>query len=146
MSRLLALLFLLASAALAQESRWKGIEFLFGDWTAGSGKFSFHPNLNGQVVVRKNVSDVDKSARHEDLLVIYADAPGAALRAMYFDSEGHVIRYRVSTTSGSVVFESDGEGPPYRLSYWMAAGELKGKFEVGGRTYLEWSARKEPVR
>jgi hypothetical protein len=41
------------------------------------------------------------------------------------------------------VFESEGDGPTFRLSYWMAGGEMKGKFEVGGKTYLEWSARKE---
>jgi hypothetical protein len=144
-----------AVAALAQTggvSRWRGLEFLFGNWTGsgggepgkGSGKFSFRPELNEQVAVRRNLADVAGGQRHEDLLVVYADAPDEALRGMYFDSEGHVIRYRVTTPEpGRAVFLSEGEGPRYRLSYWMDGKVLKGKFEVGDRTYLEWSAVKD---
>ena len=155
MIRACALALMLVLAVAAQESgaaRWKSIDFLFGDWIgggtgqpgAGSGKFSFRPELGGQVVMRRNFNELARGDRHEDLMVIYAEGPGGAMHAMYFDTEGHVIRYRMSASGGDrVVFESEGEGPAYRLSYWLAGGELKGKFEVSGKTYLEWSAKKE---
>ena len=151
MMRAPALLLLAASWAWSADARWQGLEFLMGSWTgigggepgSGTGKFSFQPELNGQIVVRRNSNQVAQGRLHEDLLVLYADAPGGGLRGMYFDSEGHVIRYQVSTPGKDrVVMESEGEGPRYRLSYWMVDKVLKGKFEVGGRTYLEWSAEK----
>ena len=152
MKRAPALLLLTAWLACAQsagDARWKGLQFLFGNWTGtgggqpgnGSGKFSFKPELNGQVVVRRNANDVANGARHEDLLVIYPEGPEGAMRGMYFDSEGHVIHYKIATSaSGRAVFESDGAGPKYRLSYWVEGKVLKGKFEIGDRTYLEWDA------
>jgi len=153
MRRAIAILLWLACAAAAQETpRWEGLEFLLGRWAGagggqpgtGAGKFSFEAELNGQVIVRRSFNQLEKGARHEDLLVLYADGPNGAKRAMYWDTEGHVIRYRVSTPEvGRVVFESEGEGPGFRLSYWMAGREMKGKFEVGGKTYVEWSAKKE---
>ena len=154
MSRAFAILVLAACCICAQagDSRWKGLEFLFGDWKgmgtgepgAGVGKYSFQPDLNGQVVVRRSFNQLAKGPRHEDLLVIYADGPEGAQRGMYFDSEGHVIRYKVTTPGpGRAVFESEGEGPAYRLTYWMEGSNLKGKFEVGGRTYLEWDSARD---
>ncbi len=145
---------LAASLVCAQtgESRWKGLQFLFGNWKgsgsgepgAGSGQYSFQPELNGQVVVRRSYNQLAKGPRHEDLLVIYADGPEGARRGMYFDSEGHVIRYRMATPeAGRVVFESEGEGPGYRLTYWMHGDVLKGRFEVGGRTYLQWDSERD---
>jgi hypothetical protein len=152
---LLGALAICAGALPAQsgfEARWKGLAFLVGNWTGagggqpgqGSGKFSFRPDLNGQIMVRKNSNALDNGQKHEDLLVVYGDGPDSALRGMYFDSEGHVIRYRVTVPEpGRAVFESEGEGPRYRLSYWLEGKVLKGKFEVGDRTYLEWGATKD---
>jgi hypothetical protein len=155
MSRnLLIPLLALAMAAMAQpgdNSRWKGLEFLFGNWTAagggdpgtGIGRFTFQPDLNGQIVARRNLAETTGAGRHEDLLVIYRESEGVR-KAIYFDSEGHVIRYRVSTPGEKrAVFDSEGEGPRYRLTYWTDGSVLKGKFEVGDRTYLEWHAEKE---
>jgi hypothetical protein len=97
--------------------------------------------LKGQVVVRRSFNQLASGPRHEDLLVIYVDSPGGALRGMYFDSESHVIRYKITTPGPDrAEFESEGEGPHYRLTYWMAGKVLKGKFEVGDRTYLEWDS------
>jgi hypothetical protein len=147
-----AILLLTALLAWPQrsESRWQGLQFLIGNWKGagagdpgpGSGKFSFQPDLNGQVVVRRSFNELAKGSRHEDLLVVYAEGPDGAQRAIYFDSEGHVIRYKVATPApGRAVFESEGEGPQYRLSYWVEEGNVwKGKFEAGDRTYLEWDA------
>jgi hypothetical protein len=154
----LALAFAWAALSYAQNPsnpRWKGLDFLLGNWTgagsgqpgAGSGKFSFQPDLDRHVIVRRSFNQLASGPRHEDLLVIYADAPDGDLRGMYFDSEGHVIRYKVTTPAeGRAIFESDGAGPAYRLSYWMEGKVLKGKFDVGGRTYLEWGSEKESAK
>lgn len=77
-------------------------------------------------------------------MVIYLENAGP--RAIYFDSEGYVIRYLVSAPAADrVVFESEPEaaGPRYRLSYWMESGSLNGRFEVGGKTYLSWTSRRK---
>ena len=52
---------------------------------------------------------------HEDLMVIYPDAK----RAIYFDSEGHVINYAIEADGKSAVFvsEPDPAAPRYRLTY-----------------------------
>jgi hypothetical protein len=80
-------------------------------------------------------------------MYVFQDAPGSQLRAIYFDNEGHVIHYNVSTPkSQSVVFlSSPGEGPQFRLTYELTGGVMTGRFETqtpsqsGWRTYLEWS-------
>jgi len=103
--------------------------------------------LNSKIIVRHNRAEYDSGARHDDLMVIYLEGTP---RAIYFDSEGHVIRYKISFPADeSVVFESDGTqpGPKYRLSYWIEKGSLKGKFEVAPpgseyKTYMSWASRK----
>src|ERR1700722_16845299 len=80
------------------------LEFLLGKWTgmagekdtplgAGQGGFSFQTELNGKIIVRHNQAAYTSGERHEDLMVIYPDAPDSKPHAIYFDSEGHVIRY-----------------------------------------------------
>jgi hypothetical protein len=54
---------------------------------------------------------------HEDLTVVYPK--GRGLQALYWDNEGHVIRYLVRNEAGTVIFESE-PGPPgqrFRLVY-----------------------------
>jgi len=152
MKTAITLLLLLAGACLAEdggETRWRAVQFLLGNWATTetpantTGGFSFQKDLVGHVIIRRSFSQVENGPRHEDLLVIYAEGPGAGLRASYYDSEGHVIRYKVTAPAPDrAVFDSEGDGPRYRLSYWMAGKELKGKFEVGDKTYLEWAAVK----
>jgi hypothetical protein len=50
-------------------------------------------------------------------MVIYREKDGP--RAIYFDNEGHVIRYGVVSTPDSVSFVSDSlpTAPRYRLTY-----------------------------
>jgi len=141
-----------------QTADWKKLDFLIGKWVgvagekdtplgAGQGAFSFDFELNNKIIVRHNRAEYDSGARHDDLMVIYLEGTP---RAIYFDSEGHVIRYKISFSGDeSVVFESDGTqpGPKYRLSYWMENGSLKGKFEVAApgaeyKTYMSWGSRK----
>ncbi len=158
---LIALLTSLAALHAQTDDPWKKLDFLVGDWTglavekdtpvgAGQGAFSFQPELRRKIIVRRNQARYDSGAQHDDLMVIYLDPPGAAPRAIYFDTEGHVIRYALTFPSpGRVVFESDGSqpGPRYRLSYWKEGAVLHGRFEVGAaageyKPYLNWTSRK----
>ncbi len=143
------------------ESSLKKLEFLLGKWTgvagekdtplgAGQGAFSFEPQLDRKIIVRHNAAEYAAGPRHDDLMVIYLDSPNDAPRAIYFDSEGHVIRYNLALpATNTAVFESDGtqRGPRYRLSYWLEKNSLNGKFEVaapGGeyKTYMSWTSNK----
>lgn len=142
-------------------SDWKKLEFLLGNWTgsagekdtplgAGQGGFSFEPELNHKIIVRRNRSEYDSGVRHEDLMVIYLEEPTGAPRAIFFDSEGHVIRYNLSFPAPNrVIFESEATqpGPRYRLSYWLSGQSLAGRFEVASagtdyKTYLSWTSRR----
>ena len=154
----------LAALPLAAQNdpAWKRMEFLLGKWTgvageketplgAGQGAFSFDLELNQKIVVRRNNASYDSGVRHDDLMVVYFDGPkDSPPRAIYFDSEGHVIRYAVSFPSAQrVVFESDGSqpGPKYRLTYWMEGPSLKGTFELAPpgaeyKTYMSWASKR----
>ena len=141
---------------------WKKLAFLLGEWTgsagekdtplgAGQGDFSFQPELNRKIIVRRNQAAYDSGVRHEDLMVIYGDALEETPRAIFFDSEGHVIRYNLTFPAPNrVTFESEpGQaGPRYRLSYWMEGRALAGKFEVAPpgadfKTYMSWRSKKK---
>jgi hypothetical protein len=147
-------LLLLAAMPLAaqDDAAWKKLDFLAGQWIGvagaketplgpGQGTFSFQPELNHKILVRRNQARYDSGVSHDDLMIIYLEG---APRAIYFDTEGHTIHYRLTFPAPeSVVFDSEpGPGPAYRLSYWMEKGALQGKFEVGGKTYMTWSARR----
>jgi hypothetical protein len=146
---------------------WGPVQYLMGDWIGegggapgqGSGSFSFKPDLQGKILVRKNRAEYpatkDREAVvHDDLMVVYRDTPEGALRAMYFDSEGHTIRYEVQAPSdgGEVVFLSGAEPstPRYRLTYTRVDRDrLQIKFEIAppGKpeqftTYIEAGARR----
>jgi hypothetical protein len=144
------------------DSAWKKLEFLVGKWTgsagekdtplgAGQGGFSFEPELMRKIIVRRNRAAYDSGVRHEDLMVIYLDAPNDTPRAIYFDTEGHVIRYNLAFPAPNrVTFESDGTqpGPRYRVSYWLNGRALDGKFEVAPpgaeyKAYMSWTSRKD---
>jgi hypothetical protein len=146
----------------AADSAWTKLEFVLGRWTgtagekdtplgAGQGGFSFEPELNQKIIIRHSRADYNSGARHEDLMVIFLDPPDETPRALYFDTEGHVIRYNLSFPSpDSVIFESDAteSGPRFRLSYWMKGTELDGKFEVAPpgaqyKTYMSWTSKKD---
>lgn len=162
--RLILLAFLMCTSILHAQTDdpWKKLDFLLGDWVgvagekdtqlgAGQGAFSFQSELNRKIIVRHNQARYESGASHDDLMVIYLDAPNDTPRAMFFDTEGHVIRYGLAFPAPNrVVFESDGSqrGPRYRLTYWMENGSLNGRFEISGpagdyKVYLSWkSARR----
>lgn len=148
--------------AQTADTPWKKFEFLVGKWTgiagekdtplgAGQGGFSFESELNGKIIVRHNHAAYNSGTKHDDLMVIYLDPPNDTPRAIYFDTENHVIRYNLTFPSPEkVTFESDGAqpGPRFRLSYWIEDKVLHGKFEVaaGGaeyKSYMNWTAKKD---
>lgn len=140
----------------------KPFGFLQGDWDAvpgpsgETGAFSFKPGAQGHILVRTNFANYPASAgkpasRHDDLMVIAPD--GDTIRADYFDSEGHVIRYTVRPVgSGEVLFTSEikPNQPRYRLRYKSSgAASLAGQFEVAPpgepesfKPYLTWTGRR----
>ena len=154
---------MMASAAVLAAEDWGPAQFLVGHWTGegtgqpgnGSGAFSFAPDLAGHVLVRKSfaeypAADGKPAFRHDDLTIVYRDETSHGLQAIYFDSEGHVIRYTVSPAGGGVVFLSDGAASQmrYRMTYTPAGqNSLKIKFEIAApgkefTTYIEAAARR----
>ena len=152
-----------AQAATPTEAEpWKSLGFLEGTWDAkaqsggsgieSGGSYTFKKELGGHILARHSRSasgckgPADADCDHNDLLYVYQDAPGQPLKAIYFDNEGHVIHYTVSTpTRTNAVFLSDpAPGPRFRLIYELKAAIMFGKFQsqAPGTTewisYLEW--------
>ena len=161
----ISLLLLVVSTIFAQTSqtkdRWAPLAFLVGEWTGeggggpgqGSGGFSFLPDQGGTILIRKNRADYPASKdrpafSHTDLMMVYKEAREAKLRAIYFDTEDHVIHYTVepSADGNSVQFVSEN----YRLTYRRTgADRVAIKFEIAPpdkpgafATYIEASARR----
>jgi hypothetical protein len=92
---------------------------------------------------------------HEDLMVIYRPDASGSSKAIYFDSENHVINYAAafSHQGRTLTFLSDAVAgaPRFRLSYAKTGDDLvKIKFEIGPpgkpdefKTYLEGDARRQ---
>ena len=155
------------TTAPAPGSSLDSLRFLEGSWAAktsgaGSGaavlgNYVFRKELDGHILARHSSSDgckgpADFDCDHRDLLYVYQEPTRQALKAIYFDSEGHVIHYAVSTpTPTSAVFLSDASlpGPQFRLSYELKDGVMSGKFQMHmpgqpeWKSYLEWSGVKK---
>src|SRR4051812_45877588 len=88
---------------------WAGCRFLLGEWVGeggssgrGTGTFTFALDLQDKVMVRRNRAELPAgagrpAAGHEDLMVVYLGV-GSPSKAVYFDSEGHVIHYNLSVS------------------------------------------------
>ena len=162
---LFLILFLCATAALAQGpggDPFHPLRFLMGEWVAdgpdatASGHFELTADVQGKVLIRHNHADYPAAknrpaVNHDDLMVIY---PEGGIKATYFDSEGHVIRYTMQPGApGEATFVSEPvRGTPrFRLSYKkLPDGRLGGKFEIAPpgkpedfKTYLEWTAKRK---
>jgi hypothetical protein len=156
-----------ASAATRDDDAWKPYRFLVGEWTGegggepgkGPGRFTFAWDLKEKVLVRRNRADYPAAQgrpalSHEDLMVIFQAGPKGPIKAIYFDSEGHVIGYAVTCSEDgeALTFLSDAVrgGPRFRLTYTKHGDDAMGiKFEIapsgkpdGFKTYLEGSARR----
>jgi hypothetical protein len=173
--KLIAVTFLCVTSLCAQNASttapaadpWKSLQFLIGTWeaktqggsagAAGSGTYTFLPELRGHVLARHSNYEgckgpADFNCEHGDLLYIYQDAPGQPYRAIYFDNEGHVIHYDVSTpTTTTAIFLSDSSqpGPQFRLSYELKGSTMYGKFQMRMpgqaefKSYLEWGGMRK---
>jgi len=165
---LFPVLLLWSAAVLAQAPAgdpYPTLRFLMGEWVAdgpaasGSGHFEFTPDVQGNVVIRRNHAEYPAAngrpaSNHDDLLVIYREGTPAVTRAIYFDNEGYVIRYAVDSGAPdavTLVSEAVVGTPRFRLSYKkLADGRLGGKFEIAPpgkpkefKTYLEWTAKRK---
>jgi hypothetical protein len=162
---LLPLFCLFAFSLCFASEDWGPAQFLIGQWSGegtgqpgqGTGAFSFTPDLEGKILVRKSfaaypAADGKPASRHDDLTIVYRDETSGQLRAMYFDSEGHVIPYSVKAADGGgVVFVSEGASTTmrFRLTYQSTgADRVKLKFEIAppGKdfaSYLEATARRD---
>lgn len=129
---------------------WEALSFLEGTWTAntqggsarakGSGRYTFQPEL-GRHVLARHSSDpagckgpTTYDCEHSDLLYVYPEAGSQSLKAIYFDNEGHVIHYDVSTPSSATaifISEVSGSGHQFRLVYELKGAVMSGKFEIG---------------
>ena len=160
---LAALVTLAGLCGHAQADAFARVRFLIGDWIAvdtppgETGSFSFKLSVQDHVMIRTNEANyaatADRAAsRHDDLLVMYVE--NGSLKADYFDSEGHVIRYAVRPDDAdavTLISEARPSEPRYRLTYRAGAnGLLNGTFEIASpdapsafKPYLSWSARKK---
>jgi len=130
------------------EDRWAKFAFLLGEWHwvgggtfgKGTGVSSFRPELNGTVLVRRTHLDYAGSQErdaysHDDLLFVYHDPLDQSPRAIFFDGEGHVIRYFVTVAPGGrkIQFLSDAapDGTRARMTYIRTGeGSATERFEI----------------
>jgi len=120
-----------APTASKFDAQWRG---LVGDWTgessgepgAGPATTSFKFELQDQILVRRDHNDFAAANGrpafvHEGLMVIYPAAEAGQSRAVYFDSEGHVIEYTAawSAAGDTLTFTSKPHpgAPLFRLGY-----------------------------
>lgn len=145
---LAVLLFAGPHAPAQQADPWASYRFLVGTWTGegkgqpgnttGTATFAFE--LDGRILVRTSRTNVPASAQgpayvHEDRLVVYRDAPGQPMRAIYWDNEDHTIAYDVSASPDgkAVTFASKASpaAPRFRLVYTqLDASRVDVKFEM----------------
>jgi hypothetical protein len=159
---LLAALAIAGPGAAADDDTWSAFRFLLGEWVGdgdgapgkGSGGFALAPELGGKILVRKNRAEYPAAngrpaSVHEDLMVIEPPGKDATARATYWDNEGHVIHYAVTSSDGGrgLVFLSEvtpGQ-PRFRLTYRAGQKDAVSlKFEIAPpdkadafRTYID---------
>jgi hypothetical protein len=120
------LLFAVISISAQPADPWKPLQILMGEWVGetaeSAGACSFTFDLERRVLVRRSYSQ-SAASRHEDLMVVYVEND---LKAIYFDSENHVIRYTVESGPDWVRFLSD----QYRLTYRKNSDKLSMDFDI----------------
>ena len=123
-----------SSGAQTAPTTWGALDFLLGEWVGegsseagqGSGAASFHLDLQKRVIVRTSHAEYPaakgKAAYvHDDLMIIYRESEKGPFQAIFFDNEGHVIRYgiQISPDEKSIEFlsETSPGSPTFRLTY-----------------------------
>ncbi len=150
--------FLLLNSFGQTNSAWSNWSWLIGEWKGdgsgqpgqGGGIFSFKPDLDGKILVRKSKTDFPASNNrpafsHEDLMIVSLDYSGSATKAVYFDNEGHTINYSITYAEKAIVLVSEKipNVPVFRLTYSLLDDQkVNIKFEMSQdgekfMTYLE---------
>lgn len=148
---------LIGAYALSAQPPLERVSFLVGAWTTdtdtelghATALSTFALELDRQILTRrgstKYTSGKLAGQQHDDLLIVYREGPDHGLKAIYFDAEGHVIRYNVTIPEpDTAVFDSDPArpGPRYRLTHKVTGRQMETKFEVAApgksdyRTYV----------
>ena len=159
----IALIGFIATSFGQKKSSWDKWNWLTGEWAGegsgqpgqGGGTFSFKPDLDQNILVRKSHSEYPATANkpkviHDDLMIIYLDDTGIASKAIYFDNEGHTINYSITYSDKSIAFTSDKipNVPVFRLTYSLLDdATVNTKFEMSQdgekfMTYIEGKSRK----
>ena len=145
---------------------WAPWRFLVGEWLGeggggpgqGTGGFSFQFDLGEKILVRKNYADYPPANgkpayHHDDLTILYPE--GGAIKATFFDGEGHVIRYAATASLDGKTLtwlsEAVSGTPRYRFTYEKTGADtLDLKFEIAPpdkpeafATYIRASARRK---
>jgi hypothetical protein len=144
---------------------WEKWNYLIGEWVGehtgqpgqGDGKFSFQTDLDGKILVRKSQTHFPATSNtaeftHDDLLIIYPAMGEGLQEAIYFDNEGHTIKYKVTFTDKSIVLTSDNSqtATRFRFTYTpLDARTVNASFEMAlpqkpeeFKMYLEGKATK----
>jgi hypothetical protein len=166
--KILLLTILLVSGQLLlgqSKNPWEKWNYLIGEWVgehtgkpgSGDGKFSFQKDLDGKILVRKSrtvfpASTSSAELIHDDLMIIYLGGGDNAQEAIYFDNEGHTIKYKVSFTDKTIILTSDiiANTPRFRYTYTAIDEKtVNGSFEMASpqapdefKMYLEGKAYK----
>jgi len=144
------------------------LNFLVGEWkdehrtgepgTASDGGETWAVDLGDSVLIRSGwcefpASEKRGAYRHEDLLIVYAEAEGE-MHGIFWDNEGHVIHYRDANLlpeGTGIVLVSDRAlpGPRQQLLYvFEPPDHLTATFSLllpgsaDFAPYLKWNARR----
>jgi hypothetical protein len=142
----LALSTILSASYSQQSNIWSKWSWLIGEWVGegsgqpgqGGGTFSFRPDLDKKILVRKSHSEYPAAENkpkviHDDLMIIYPDQYGNVAKAIYFDNEGHTINYTITCSGKSIIMTSDkiSNVPVFRLTYDLLENDIVNtKFEM----------------
>jgi len=162
----LSTLLITGKAQTGQKEALKKYNLLFGDWISdnkpeeGNGYFSFTPDLDNRVIIRKNHVSFPATANkaaftHDDILIIYAEQPGKLENALYTDNEDHVIHYTITVSEDgkSITLNSGLKSnmPLFKLLYnFTDANHVTVTFQIAQpnapetfHTYLTGTAHKK---
>jgi hypothetical protein len=159
----IGMLALACNSFAQQKSTWANWAWLMGTWKGegsgqpgqGSGIFSFTPDLDKKILVRKSHSEYPAkeskpAVLHDDLMIVYLDFEGNPSKAIYFDNEGHTINYTINYLDKTIVLTSSKipHVPVFRLTYALLDAEtVNTKFEMSQdgesfSTYIEGKSKK----